>query len=65
MQEQVLALVDFQKRETPGGPPIEHKIAREDVIAEFAEAGWVLAGESDILPYQYLLIFRIRLPAAR
>lgn len=61
----VVALVDFQKRETPVGPPLEHKMAREEVVAEFAEAGWVLAGESDILPYQYLLIFGVTPPAAR
>ena len=60
-----VVIVDFQKRETPVGPPLEHKIASEDVVAEFAEAGWVLATQSDILPYQYLLIFKLRPPAAR
>jgi ubiquinone/menaquinone biosynthesis C-methylase UbiE len=53
-----VAIVDFQKRELPVGPPPEHKLAREEVIEEFALAGWVLARESDILPYQYFLIFR-------
>lgn len=60
-----VAIVDFHKREAPVGPPLEHKMAREEVVAEFAEAGWVLASQSDILPYQYLLVFRVRLPAAR
>lgn len=59
-----VAVVDYQKKETPVGPPVEHRLSREDVIAEFAEAGWAPAGESDILPYQYLLLFRITPPAA-
>ena len=53
-----VAIVDFHKRPLPVGPPPEHKLAREAVIAEFAEAGWALASESDRLPHQYLLIFR-------
>lgn len=61
----VVAIVDFQKRETPVGPPLEHKMSREEVVAEFAEAGWVLTSQSDILPYQYLLLFRVTPPAAR
>jgi hypothetical protein len=35
---------------------------REEVVAELAEAGWTLASESDVLPYQYFLIFK---PATR
>jgi ubiquinone/menaquinone biosynthesis C-methylase UbiE len=54
----VVAIVDFQKRPLPVGPPPEHKMSREDVLAEFAEAGWVLARESDALPYQYFLMFK-------
>ena len=53
-----VAIVDFHKRELPVGPPLEHKLAREQVVEEFALAGWVLARESDVLPYQYFLIFR-------
>jgi ubiquinone/menaquinone biosynthesis C-methylase UbiE len=52
-----LAVVDFHKRELPVGPPPDHKLAREQVIQELAEAGWILSEESDLLPYQYLLIF--------
>jgi len=58
-----VAIVDFHKKELPVGPPPEHKLAREEVVEELAEAGWALAGESDLLPYQYLLIFTP--PAAR
>jgi ubiquinone/menaquinone biosynthesis C-methylase UbiE len=56
--EGVVAIVDFQKRPLPVGPPPEHKMSREEVIAEFAEAGWALARESDSLPYQYFLMFK-------
>jgi SAM-dependent methyltransferase len=53
----LLAVVDFHKRPLPVGPPPEHKMAREEVMAELAEAGWTLAGESDLLPHQYILLF--------
>ena len=37
---------------------IGRKESREDVVAEFVEAGWALARESDALPYQYFLMFK-------
>ena len=55
-----LAIVDFQKRDLPVGPPVEHKLSRDEVVAELAEAGWALSRESDQLPYQYALIFTPR-----
>lgn len=61
----IVAVVDYQKRETPVGPPVEARLSREEVVVEFAEAGWKLAGTSDILPYQYLLLFALTPPAER
>lgn len=52
-----LAIVDFYKRETPVGPPVAMKIAREDLISELREAGFVLAQAFDFLPHQYFLVF--------
>ena len=52
-----VAVVDFHKRPLPVGPPPEHKLAREHVLAEMQEAGWRLADEKTFLPYQYFLIF--------
>lgn len=52
-----VVIVDFQKRELPVGPPVEHKLSRDEVVAELAEAGWALKAESDKLPYQYALTF--------
>ena len=57
-----VAIVDWQKRELPVGPPLDHKLAREQVIDEMTQAGYRLAGEPDLLPYQYVLLFT---PTAR
>ncbi len=50
-----LAIVDFYKREKPVEPPMA-KIAREDLISELWEAGFVLAQAFDFLPHQCLLV---------
>jgi predicted methyltransferase len=52
-----VAIVDWQKRETPAGPPPEHRLAREHVVAEMTAAGYRLVNEPDFLPYQYFLVF--------
>jgi ubiquinone/menaquinone biosynthesis C-methylase UbiE len=51
--------VDFQKRELPVGPPLEHKIAREDVVKQMEAAGFKLTAEHSFLPYQYFLVFTL------
>jgi SAM-dependent methyltransferase len=55
-----VAIIDWHERPLPVGPPPEHKLAREQVVREMEDAGWALAGEPDLLPYQYLLIFTVR-----
>jgi ubiquinone/menaquinone biosynthesis C-methylase UbiE len=52
-----VAVVDFEKRPLPVGPPPEHKLAREGVIQEFKQAGYELREAPGLLPYQYFLIF--------
>jgi ubiquinone/menaquinone biosynthesis C-methylase UbiE len=52
-----IAIVDFQKRPLSFGPPLEMKIAREDVVKELAAAGFRLAAEHGFLPHQYFLVF--------
>lgn len=52
-----IVIVDWHKRELPEGPPVEHKLDRQQVVDEMRTAGYPLAGESDQLPYQYVLIF--------
>jgi ubiquinone/menaquinone biosynthesis C-methylase UbiE len=54
-----VVIVDWHKRELPEGPPLEHKLAREQVTAEMHTAGYALIGESEHLPYQYLLVFAV------
>ncbi|HUI24993.1 MAG TPA: class I SAM-dependent methyltransferase [Candidatus Kryptonia bacterium] len=53
-----IAVVDFKKEPLPVGPPPEHKLAREQVVDEFASAGYRLVAEPTVLPYQYFLIFQ-------
>ena len=55
-----VAVVDWQKRETPVGPELEHRLAREQVVDEMRAAGYALVDEPDVLPYQYCLVFRPR-----
>lgn len=53
-----VAVVDWFKRPLPEGPPPAHKLARDQVVEEMTAAGYALAEESEILPYQYFLVFR-------
>ena len=53
-----LVNIDFVKRETPVGPPIGHRVAREDFLRDARHAGLALVAEHHILPYQYFLVFR-------
>jgi arsenite methyltransferase len=52
-----VAVVDFKKGDFPVGPPDAHKLTAEEIIAEFASAGWKKVTQSDELPYQYVLVF--------
>ena len=52
--------IDFQKKELPVGPPVEMKIAREDLVREMDAAGFRLSAEHTFLPYQYFLVFTPR-----
>lgn len=55
-----LVMIDFQKRELPVGPPLEMKIAREDLVRQLERAGFQLSEEHTFLPYQYFLVFRVK-----
>ena len=56
----VLANVDFHRRETPVGPPLEHRVAREDFLAAADGAGLAVVEEKTFLPYQYFVLMRPR-----
>jgi arsenite methyltransferase len=52
-----VVIIDFQTYDIPVGPPPEMKVPRENVVAEFAKAGFRLAASPGVLPYQYFLVF--------
>ena len=49
-------MIDFHKKELPVGPPVQMKIAREDLIKQMEINGFRLAKEHTFLPYQYFLV---------
>ena len=53
-----LVNIDFHKRETPVGPPLEHRVAREEFLRQARAAGLVVVDEPTLLPYQYFVILR-------
>jgi len=52
-----VVMIDFQKRELPVGPPLEMKIAREDLVRQMEGSGFRVVQEHTFLPYQYFLVF--------
>jgi ubiquinone/menaquinone biosynthesis C-methylase UbiE len=55
-----VVMIDFHKRELPLGPPLEMKIAREDLVRQMEANGFKVAKEHTFLPYQYFLVFSPR-----
>ena len=51
-----LVNVDFHRRETPVGPPVERRVARETFLRDARRAGFRLVHEATFLPYQYCLV---------
>lgn len=52
-----IVMIDFHKKELPFGPPIQMKIAREDLIKQMESNGFKLTKEHTFLTYQYFLVF--------
>jgi ubiquinone/menaquinone biosynthesis C-methylase UbiE len=52
-----VVIIDFHKKELPLGPPLQMRIAREEVVREMELHGFRLRKEQTFLPYQYFLIF--------
>ena len=53
-----LANIDFHKRETPQGPVLTRRVARETFLADAQRASFRLFGEETFLPYQYFLLLK-------
>jgi SAM-dependent methyltransferase len=51
-----LAAIDWHKRKTAIGPPPEHRVSREEFLADAAKAGLRLVAEPTFLPNQYFVI---------
>ena len=52
-----IVMIDFHKKELPFGPPMQMKIAREDLIKQMESNGFKLSKEHTFLPHQYFLVF--------
>ncbi len=51
-----LVIIDFFKKETPVGPPVDHKISKDVVISELKKAGYTEFDVNvDLLKYQYII----------
>jgi thiamine-phosphate pyrophosphorylase len=55
-----LANVDFHPGELPVGPPPEHKVSKEEFLAEARAAGLELEREETFLPWQYFVVLAAR-----
>ncbi len=51
-----LVLIDFYKTDLPIGPPVDHKISMDQVIAELKKAGYKNFDVNvELLPYQFII----------
>jgi predicted methyltransferase len=50
--------IDYDKRPTPVGPPLDHRISRPEFIKEATAAGLDVVGEPILLPHQYVLVLQ-------
>jgi ubiquinone/menaquinone biosynthesis C-methylase UbiE len=55
-----VAIIEWQHRELPVGPPLEHKLPRDQIIGEMEAAGYALVSEPGFLSYQDFMIFEPR-----
>jgi ubiquinone/menaquinone biosynthesis C-methylase UbiE len=52
----VLVIIEFKKEKTPPGPPVELRLAEEQVASELKSAGFtIVSADRDMLPYQYII----------
>ena len=56
-----LVVVDFKDGDQPVGPPPGHKLPEAQVKAELQAAGWALDRQIELLPHQFVHVYR---PAA-
>ncbi len=51
-----LVIIDFFKTDVPVGPPTDHKVSIDEVVAELKKSGYTnFEVKVDLLPYQYII----------
>jgi SAM-dependent methyltransferase len=50
--------IDYEKRETPVGPPLDHRLSRDEFLAEARSAGFQPIAEPRLLPHQYFIVLK-------
>ncbi len=53
-----LVNIDFHKRDTPQGPVVARRVAREAFLSDAQRASFKLVAEEKFLPYQYFLVLK-------
>jgi ubiquinone/menaquinone biosynthesis C-methylase UbiE len=53
-----LVNIDFHKRETPQGPILASRVAKDAFLADALRASFTLVGEETFLPYQYFVVLK-------
>ena len=53
-----LVNIDFHRRETPQGPVLARRVARETFLRDAQRASFDLVSEENFLPYQYFLVLK-------
>lgn len=48
--------IDYEKQPTPVGPPMEHRLSRQQFLDEARQAGLAAVREPALLPYQYFVV---------
>jgi SAM-dependent methyltransferase len=55
-----LVNIDWHKHKTGFGPPLDHRIAREDFLADAAKVNLRVVAEPTLLPHQYFVVLSAR-----
>jgi SAM-dependent methyltransferase len=50
--------IDFEQRDTPVGPPLEHRVSKEAFVADAKRAGFDLLESPGFLPHQYFVVLK-------
>ena len=52
-----IVVIEFHKRETPMGPPIGHRMGKDEVIGQLKNAGFIVRENFDLGDNFYCLVF--------